>query len=205
MNTNHPERGHLTEKEISEWLVEGPEQSPSLHVENCWACQAKVTEARESLAAFRTAVVEWSEARAARPSNLKVSEKRNQGHGARRHEGLRLWLPVAGFAATVLLILGYAGVPALLHRHSDAHLAVVTASLATDSDQALLDQVDTEVSEAVPDAMAPLTDLVAWDSTERATTATAGKAATTETAAKHPAHQAPPKAVSAKAQVKAEN
>jgi hypothetical protein len=29
-----------------------------------------------------------------------------------------------------------------------------------------MSQVDEEVSEAVPNAMAPLTDLVAWDSTE---------------------------------------
>ena len=29
-----------------------------------------------------------------------------------------------------------------------------------------MDQVDEEVSETVPDAMAPLTDLVAWDSSE---------------------------------------
>jgi hypothetical protein len=32
-----------------------------------------------------------------------------------------------------------------------------------------MEQVDEEVSEAVPDAMAPLTDLVAWDSSNAAT------------------------------------
>jgi len=193
MKTNNYKRGHLTAKEISQWLVEGPEQPASQHVENCWACQAKLTEAQEPLAAFRTAVVEWSEAQAARPFSLEAPETRNEGHW-----GLGLWLPAVSFALAVLLMLGYAKVPALLHGPSAAQPTVATASITTDFDEALLDQVDTEVSEAVPDAMAPLADLVAWDSAEEASTKTAA-------AEKHAARETSTKPVSTKAQAHAEN
>ena len=58
---------------------------------------------------------------------------------------------------------------------------MVASPSSSDSDAALMDQVDTEVSEAVPDAMAPLTDLVAWDSGE----GVAEKTPTTEKTATH--------------------
>jgi hypothetical protein len=164
-------RGHLTAKEISRWLVEGPEQSASQHVQDCWTCQAKLSEAEEPLTAFRSALVEWSEAQAAKPLPLQIPSARSEGH-----LGLRLWLPVASFALAALLLIGYAKVPALLHGNSSAQSPVATASTAADPDEALLAQVDTEVSEAVPDAMAPLTDLVAWDSSDGSST----KAANTE-------------------------
>ena len=61
-----------------------------------------------------------------------------------------------------------------------------------------MDQVDTEVSEAVPDAMAPLTDLVAWDSNE-------GSAAKTTTTEKHAARKTSTKPAIAKAPVDVAN
>ena len=166
MNENQKQsgqtRGHLTSKEISQWLVEGPEQSASLHMQSCWACQAKLAEAKAPLAIFRTAIVGWSEAqdagRAAAIHNLAGRSERNLG--------LRLWLPVASLALAALLIAGFVKVPGLLHGRINGQQTVVTSPSSSDSDAALMDQVDTEVSEAVPDAMAPLTDLVAWDSGE---------------------------------------
>jgi len=159
--------GHLTAREISQWLVEGPDQSASRHVKNCRACEAKLAEAQAPLTTFRSALVEWSKAQTARPLPLQTPITRNEGHW-----GLSLWLPVASFALAVLLFAGYAKLPANLHGKSSGQPPVATASTTTDSDEALLNQVDTEVSEAVPDAMAPLTDLVAWDSSEGSTTQT---------------------------------
>jgi hypothetical protein len=76
--------------------------------------------------------------------------------------------------------------------------AVVGSSTSPDSDAALMDQVDTEVSEAVPDAMAPLTDLVAWDSNE-------GVAGTTAATEKNATHKKSSPGTNAKAQVHAAN
>lgn len=144
------------------WLVEGPQQSAAQHVQNCWTCQAKLAEAQGPLTAFRTALVNWSEAQTAtQPLILQTASSKSK-----RHRGPRLWLPAASFALAALLLVGYAKVPGLFHGHPNAQQPLVAASTVADSDEALLDQVDSEVSEAVPDAMAPLTDLVAWDSTE---------------------------------------
>jgi hypothetical protein len=187
MKTDIQNRQHLTAKEISRWLVEGPEQSASQHVQTCWACQAKLAEAQAPLTTFRGALVEWSEAQAARPMP-QTTITRNE-----RHWGLRLWLPVASLALAALLLLGYTKVPGFFHGHSSGQPLVATASATTDSDEALLDQVDTEVSEAVPDAMAPLTDLVAWDSGE-------GSSTKTPTAEKHSARKTSTRPVSAKPQ-----
>ena len=193
MNENQNKGGqtreHLTAKEISRWLVEGPEQSADQHVQNCWACQAKLAEAKAPLTAFRTAVVGWSEAQdVVRPRAALA--KRNQWHG-----GIQVWLP-ATLALAALLLVGFLAGPGLFHGHGTVRQAVVNSPSSTDSDAALMDQVDTEVSEAVPDAMAPLTDLVAWDSNE-------GLAGTAPE--KNAAHKKSSPGTSAKAQVHAAN
>ncbi len=167
MNIEERNGGHLTAQEISQWLVEGPDQIASQHVKSCVACQAKLTEAQAPLTAFRSALVEWSEFQTVRPLNHSPVARNESPWG------LRLWLPVASFALAVLLMIGYAKVPAILHGNASGHSPLATAPMTTtDSDEALLDQVDTEVSEAVPDAMAPLTDLVSWDSGEGSSTQT---------------------------------
>ena len=154
-------RAHLTAKEISRWLVEGPEQTAAQHVQDCWACQAKLAEAQAPLAAFRSAVIDWSESRNA--SRLSVVSRREASQIA--HWTLRLWMPIGSLALATLLAVGFAKGPELFHHASGQQTALVSSTSAA-SDAALMDQVDTEVSEAVPDAMAPLTDLVAWDSNE---------------------------------------
>ncbi len=193
MNSEERNNGHLTAKEISQWLVEGPDQSAGQHVKACGACAAKLAEAQAPLTAFRGALVEWSETQSARPLRLQTSMTRSEGRS-----DSRLWLPAAIFAMAVLLLIGYAKVPALLHGNSGMQPPVATASTTTDSDEALLNQVDTEVSEAVPDAMAPLTDLVAWDSNEASSTQTM----TTE---KHAARKTSTKPAIAKAPVDVAN
>ena len=161
-NPNENEMGqngtHLTANEISRWLVEGPEPASARHLQTCGACRAALAEAQQPLAAFRTALVGWSEAQ----DNAKSLTVQNLARANERHGGIRLWLPAAGFALAAMLMVGYARVPAIFHGTSTAsqHRDLISTP---DSDAALLDQVDVEVSEAVPDAMAPLTDLVAWD------------------------------------------
>ena len=187
----HQTREHLTAKEISRWLVEGPEQSADQHLQNCWACQAKLAEAKAPLTAFRTAVVGWSEAQdVIRPRTALA--KKNQRYG-----GIQVWLP-ATLALATLLLVGFLTGPGLLRGHGTVRQAVVDSSTPPDSDAALMDKVDTEVSEAVPDAMAPLTDLVAWDSNE-------GVAGTTAAPEKKATHKKSSPGTNAKARVHAAN
>ncbi len=187
-------RGHLTASEISCWLVEGPSSELSQHLGGCFACQAKLAEAQEPLTAFRTALVGWSEAQSTtrlpslQVSSVPVSSVR---------WGLRVWLPTASLAMAALLLVGFVTGPDLFRRHGTVRQAVVDSSISPDSDSVLMDQVDAEVSEAVPDAMAPLTDLVAWDSSEGVAETTAvteknetRKKASPGTSAKAHAHPA---------------
>jgi hypothetical protein len=166
MNTDGT-NGHLSAKDISRWLVEGPTAEAEGHVESCWSCQGKLAEAREPLTAFRAAVVAWSEKQPA-PSIMVGNE--NKGL---RGRSLFDWMPTASvaFALLVLAVFTVERGPWLIH--PEAQNARNTPPV---SDTVLMEQVDEEVSEAVPDAMAPLTDLVAWDSNSAA----ASEAATTK-------------------------
>ena len=90
-------------------------------------------------------------------------------------------------------MIGYTKVPTLLHRDTGIKPSIAMAPTTPDSDEALLAQVDTEVSEAVPDAMAPLTDLVDWDSSEGSATqsTTTEKQAVSKTSTKPAIAKAP--------------
>jgi len=153
MSANESER-HLTSQEISQWLVEGPSASAEAHAGNCYACQAKLTEAREPLAVFRTAAVAWSEAQVERPVRAVEFQQRAERRAW-------IWAPALSLALGVALLAGFLLGPKAFRTHT---AQTPVAANAPVSDAVLMEQVDSEVSEAVPDAMAPLTDLVAWDS-----------------------------------------
>ncbi len=155
MNENRSKM-HLSSKEISRWLVEGPSQESEEHLESCWSCQAKLAEAREPLTAFRTAVVAWSEAQPAAPLRT-VAVTSSERHS------LQIWLP-AGLALAAMVLAGVLFGGGALRVHPS--IAQHPPGVSEPDDAVLMEQVDAEVSEAVPDAMAPLTDLVAWDSSD---------------------------------------
>jgi hypothetical protein len=173
---------HLTERQIDQWLVEGQHDgglqgSVRQHLQECHACQERISAAEEPLAAFRAAVVSWSVVQGASlrplPANLDTR--------AAKRWGIQIWLPTGSLAlATLLLVMFLDGFSPFRGR-SVAPASAVETFVASDNDSSqdsardtvLLSQVDAEVSEAVPDSMAPLTDLVAWDSEARS--ATAGK------------------------------
>jgi hypothetical protein len=86
------------------------------------------------------------------------------------------WGPAFGVAVGVAVLAAF-----LVRSPTDQKVSVPQhpqQQQAQISDAALMEQVDAEVSETVPDAMAPLTDLVAWDGdgTQGATSAQASKA-----------------------------
>jgi hypothetical protein len=87
-----------------------------------------------------------------------------------RRWNLSFWFPAASVALVTLLVAGFLTAPGHFgEKHQPEQIAVTSPADATVSDAALMDQVDAAVSETVPSAMAPLTDLVAWDSEEEST------------------------------------
>ena len=150
-------REHLTAKEISRWLVEGPGSDDAAHVRSCPSCAAKLAEVRAPLSVFRSAVVAWSEGQTAAPAREPAGWV-----GLAERLNFMNWVPAFGLALALAVFAALLVGPSIKRQVPTQ----AKAPVAPISDGVLMEQVDAEVSETVPDAMAPLTDLVAWDSDE---------------------------------------
>jgi predicted anti-sigma-YlaC factor YlaD len=136
---------HLSERQMSEWTL--GERSPEMerHVGDCPSCRAELNRAGQALAAFRQSARQWSE----RELVAGVAE-------AWKTESARPWITFRSlrWACAVMLVFLFAGVPLVWRSH---RRAVAEAAAA---DAMLLKQIDTDVSQAVPDSMQPLMQLV---------------------------------------------
>jgi anti-sigma factor RsiW len=130
---------HLSPEQISEWMI--GQKTPELeeHLGRCPQCAAEVDKIQAPLAMFRGAVREWSGHQVATPV---------------KRSGV-LWLRVAATAA-VLVVLVVIGIDGANRR---------AAGIAR-QDDALLEQVQTQVSRSVPAPMEPLYDLMSEGSTK---------------------------------------
>jgi hypothetical protein len=150
MNTNH-----LSPWEQEEYVIN--ERTPQMlrHLTECVTCRAAVERLQQGVATYRGAAVHWSaECLATRPQQI-VSLHRSPVVALR-------W----AFAAVIPLVLL---VLALLPLHFTNPKPV--QPVAQLSDDALLEQVDEQLSVAVPSSMESLTHLV---STGTVNTSTAG-------------------------------
>jgi anti-sigma factor RsiW len=152
MNTNH-----LTERDQEEYVL--GQRTPAMvqHLAHCAPCQAAVARLEQGVQLFRSAALEWS---------AQSFEKRPLRHvPAAPVAGNALFPAWQWTVAACLLFLAL--LPAYFsvqraHQHEAAvHPAAV--QVAPISDDALLQQVDEEVSESVPASMEPLTHLVTTD------------------------------------------
>jgi anti-sigma factor RsiW len=160
---------HLSAWEQEEYILnQGTEQqSPQVlrHLAECVACRAEVARLEHGVGVFRSAAVEWSsQCLASRPQPL-------QAVPLRRLPIPRIQWAFAAVVPLVLLLL------ALLPLHL-SHLSTrqtahpgVQISAAQISDDALLEQVDEQVSVAVPSSMESLTHLVSADNNSGTATA----------------------------------
>jgi hypothetical protein len=172
MNTNDIQsEGHLTPQDIAKWLVEGPSANAEAHLADCWTCQAKLVEAKEPLAVFRNALMAWSE------GQLTDSARPVPAYSMRSW----IWAPALSVALALAVLAGFLVGPRVFRDERTPQSIAYTPV----SDSVLMEQVDSEVSEAVPDALAPLTDLVAWDSEEGASTVSPEKPAAKTKSAIH--------------------
>ena len=160
---------HLSAWEQEEYILnQGAEQQdPQVlrHLAECVACRAEVARLEHGVAIFRSAAVEWSS------QCLAARSQRLQSVSLRR-------LPIIAtrwaFAAAVpLVLLLLALLPLHLFHLSGPRIThpPVQISAAQISDDALLEQVDEQVSVAVPSSMESLTHLVSADDSSGAATA----------------------------------
>jgi hypothetical protein len=151
---------HLSERQILAWQLKEQTPEEQRHVEHCRRCQGQVTALDRALSLYRSSVHGWSAAPHREPGRaIWTTPSRWQ-----------LWRGTAiKWASAAALTLAVA-VPVYTHRVIEERNAA--RALA---DQALLDQVDQEVSQTVPDTMEPLTQLVEWQPADTEVPASSNK------------------------------
>lgn len=136
---------HLTQEQVSAWMLGERSAKVQEHVRSCSACQSEVLLLGTTLLDFRSSVREWSQEHAS-PNVIPLSAAMRD----RLVTFNRLCLATA--AVVVCILVG------LTLRTQPPGTSPVNAI----SDKALMSQMDEEISRTVPTAMEPLVQLVAW-------------------------------------------
>jgi len=156
MKTNH-----LSAWEQEEYVLEQGTPQMLHHLTECAACRAAVARLEHGVAIFRSAAVEWSsECLATRPQQRHTPAERGFSVFALR------WA-VAAVLPIVLLVF------ALVSFHPSSTRPVHQVSNI--SDDALLEQVDQQLSVAVPSSMESLTNLVPTENGDGSDVATSAR------------------------------
>jgi hypothetical protein len=140
---------HLSSREVSQWMAGERTPQQEQHVRQCPECGAELALMEAALALFRGSVRHWSDgqSRAAPPAIGSILAARL---------GSRIQPMRWALVAAALLVL--AAVP--IYRNVQVRQRQAEIARA---DALLLEQVDAEVSRAVPRPMEPLAKLVSWD------------------------------------------
>ena len=165
--------GHLSEEALMRWQMGDATDAERAHVGVCAECQAQARPLQDALSWFGAAARHWGEEKAA-----LIEEWQESKHAAARN-----WRSTVGMWAAVsvalLLIFGI-GLP-----RWKAHRAAIEAQVHQQQqqqekqelarDNALLDEVDQDVSQVVPEAMEPLSWNTANSGAARSTGGTAAR------------------------------
>ena len=136
---------HLAEEDILQWVAGERPSGLGEHLRSCPDCASRLARFEGALGDFREAVHASSATHAPALSAMLTR---------RRRPALMLrWTAIAA-----ALLLGISAIPVYRYQREEARRA------ESARDAILLQQVDAEVSEAVPTSMAPLVKLVSWNS-----------------------------------------
>lgn len=135
---------HFAENDILQWVAGERPSGLGEHLRSCPDCASRIARVDGALADFREAVHGSSATPAPALSAILT----------RRHRPV----PMLRWATAAAALLGILAIPVYRYQREEARRAELA------SDAILLQQVDAEVSEAVPESMAPLVKLVSWDS-----------------------------------------
>ncbi|MDE1177842.1 MAG: hypothetical protein PW789_14775 [Edaphobacter sp.] len=158
----------LSNHATDEWIFASPElEAAHDHVDGCPSCAAELATLVQSMTLFRTSTDAWSHHAQSHQSLVQASSLKQ----AARHRSGLLHAPLA-WAAGAALALAIA-VPYTIH-HMDTvadEAASVNTPAAretprtTQSDEALLEEVNQTISSSVPTPMQPLADPTASQTT----------------------------------------
>jgi hypothetical protein len=146
---------HLSSRQISRWMIGEHTPQEERHVRECPECNAELARLEASLSLFRGSVRQWSDGQSSGrdPEAWKAERARTGFIGQPR-----LWALVT----PMLLML------AVVPIYRDAQARQREAALVK-ADAVLMEQVDDQLSRAVPTPMEPLVKLVPWSSEENST------------------------------------
>jgi hypothetical protein len=151
---------HLDRQAVLRWQMGDATAAECSHMASCAACQAEAKPLKDALQWFGAAAREWGEQKAA----FSVRSARV------RDAAVVSWRVLAGVCAAVtiaLLVVFGIGLPHGKSRQATNHAQVQPQQIEQQqqqeiaSDDALLEEVDQDVSQEVPTAMQPLT----WSAT----------------------------------------
>jgi predicted anti-sigma-YlaC factor YlaD len=148
MNSNH-----LSAWEQEEYVLDQRTPQMLRHLTECDECRAAVAQLEHGLGVYRKAAVQWSaESLATRPQQFIT---------AKRQPFLSLRWAMAAIIPIVLVLIALLPFRASNPRPAQTTAQISTAQIRNDArDDALLDQVDEQISAAVPSSMESLTHLV---------------------------------------------
>jgi anti-sigma factor RsiW len=168
---------HLTHKQLCDLVIESPlspEDAASdevhSHLHSCYTCMAELTALTSSIDQFHTVA-------------HTVPEREFTAHSRPGLSGLSMfvtrrpavrWMQPLSFALAAALLVAV-GLPLTLTHHHAAPLppqeqiSKVTAPVDAVSNEALLEGVDQDLSDSIPDSMQPLADPTASAATSSST------------------------------------
>jgi anti-sigma factor RsiW len=149
---------HLSTWDQEEYVL--GQRTPEMvrHLAQCSACFAEVERMERGIALFRESANVWS-------AETLISRPATTSAAAPRHSAIHSW---AWAMATLLFLIAL--LPFAYKRTHPVHQQAAQIA-APISDDALLQQVDEEVSVEVPSSMEPLTHLVSTSNNSAATAA----------------------------------
>jgi hypothetical protein len=155
---------HLNDKTLIRWQMGDATELERTHVAECTECQAHAKPLKDALSWFGAAARQWGEERAAlveewhQSRDAAAQEWRESKAAAAR--GWRSMAAAWALVSVALLLVFAIGVP-----RWKAHRAAIEAQVQQRQqeqkqdlarDNALLEEVDQDVSQVVPEAMQPL-------------------------------------------------
>jgi hypothetical protein len=142
---------HLTDKQMYELLEPVSNGDATQHLQSCSTCQAELTHLRASLATFRSTATNF--AAAAAPMRPPIASRISK-----RLFGPKVW--AASFATATALLAVSISVFHPAHNGSGTTTATTTNTLqvapATESDDELLDGIQSDLSTSIPPSLEPL-------------------------------------------------
>jgi len=142
---------HLTDQQMYDLLQPAGNEPAHLHLQTCTDCQAELTNLRESLLNFRDATTSLAAVAAPRYPPLA-------SRAATWFFGAKVW--AASFATATAVLAISISVFHPIHSRPGTDTAATTsipqAALAVESDDALLDGIQQDLSTSIPPSLEPL-------------------------------------------------